>query len=188
MPESFRSAIAFISSSVTWKDIFLLPALALFWRTFPFSRSITKNLWAAKQLLSITKVRWDKFHPETLNESPERKSWGSSGTCIQLSLLPVPHLLPCIAHHLVYHLEVQRHMPSVLSALQFGSSQPLHPGLLPSLIRAPLIRTSPSLCSSGCVHLGARVKLANCVSLSNCDRFSPYLLFETNGDSNLFRM
>lgn len=168
MPESFSSAIAFISSSVTWQDNFLLPALAFFWRTFSFSTCITKNLWVAKQLLSITKVRWDKSHPERLNDLSRRKSWGSAGTWIQLSLLPAPHLLPCVTHHLVYHLEPRWQTLSVLSTLRFGFS---HRGSSPRLTCAPLIPTFLSLCSAGCVHLGTRVGLDNCISLSNCDWF-----------------
>lgn len=64
----------------------------------------------------------------------------------------------------------------------------LHQGSLPRLSCAPLIPTSSSLCSASRVHLGTRARLDNCVSLSNCDRFSLNLTFETNDDSNLFRM
>lgn len=95
MPENFCSAIAFTSSSVTCQDHFLLPALAFFWHTFPLSICRAKHSWVAKHLLSITKVRWDKSHPERLNNLSGRKSQGSAGISIQLSPLAAPHLLSC---------------------------------------------------------------------------------------------
>lgn len=80
VPEVFNSAVASISSSVTWQNNFLLPPLILFWWTFPSSTFITENPRVAKQLLLITRVRWDESHLERVNSFSRRKSWGSAGT------------------------------------------------------------------------------------------------------------
>lgn len=161
------------------------PCFLLVYISFQYMYNKKKNPWVAKQLLSITEVRWDKSHPERQNDLSRRKSWGSAGTWIWLSPLPVPHLLPCVTHHLVYHLKPQGHTPSVPNTLWFGSSQQES---LPRFTHTPLIPTFLSLCSSSCFHLSTGVRHHNCASLSNCDRFSLNLAFETNDDSNLFQM
>lgn len=91
----------------------------------------------------ISKVRWDKSHPERLNNLSRRTSWGSAGTCIRLCPLPAPHLLPCVTHHLVYHLELRGLTLSVPSVLRFGSSQQPHRGHYPGSPILPLFPHPP---------------------------------------------
>lgn len=160
-PERISSATVFISSSVTWQNNFLLPGLTFFWCSFPFGTCYNKNTWVAKQLLLITKVRWDKSHLERLNDLLSRRRQGSAGTWTQPSAFPEPHLLFCIPHHLVYHLKL---VLSALNTLWFSSSQQPDQGSLPRLAHTPFIPTSSFLCPTSCDHLSTRARLNNCIS------------------------
>lgn len=135
----FNSAIASLSSTVTWQNNFLLHTLVLFWCIFPFSTCITENPWVAKQLLLITKVGWDKSYPKRVNHLSRRKSWGSAGACIQPSLLSMPHLLPCATPHRFVTSASPEHSPWLLlaaaTARPFPRAIPLFPH--PSLSALP---------------------------------------------------
>lgn len=107
--------------SPTWPRFLLI---FIFFQYMP-----NKNLWVAKQLLLITKVRWDKSHLKRFNDLLSRRSRGSASTWAQ------PHLLL----HVIHHLELILSAPNTL---WFSSSW--HQGPLPRLSHSHI----PCFCSS----------------------------------------
>lgn len=145
------------------------PTWSCFLLVFIFLQYMSnKNPRVAKQLVLITKVRWDKSHLEIFNDPLSRRSRGSAGTWAQPSLLPKPHLLLHITHHLLYHLELILSAPNIL---WFSSSW--YQGSSPRLSLTP---TSPTFVPPAITASAPCLKTA--FPLNNCESFSPPLHFK----------